>query len=80
MFETVVGADPEDSEDRIARIIFKLAVETLMLMHITTMANISEAKMEKNFADFVERSKQTRRADFLRMPIVSRMNNGSAYC
>ena len=37
MFETVVSAKIEDSENRIARIIFKLAVELSMLMHITAV-------------------------------------------
>lgn len=48
MFETVVSAKIEDSENRIARIIFKLAVELSMLMHITAVnGNISEAKMKE---------------------------------
>lgn len=48
MFETVVSAKIEDSENRIARIIFKLAVELSMLMHITAVnGNINEAKMKE---------------------------------
>ena len=48
MFETVVSAKIEDSENRIARIIFKLAVELSMLMHITAVnGNISEEKMKE---------------------------------
>lgn len=48
MFETVVSAKIEDSENRIARIIFKLAVELSMLMHITAVnGNISEVKMKE---------------------------------
>lgn len=48
MFETVVSAKIEDSENRIARIIFKLAVELSMLMHITAVnGNISETKMKE---------------------------------
>lgn len=48
VFESVVSAKIEDSENRIARIIFKLAVELSMLMHISAVdKNISETKMKE---------------------------------